>query len=365
MPSCRNLSLFSRLLAVVACGGLLTAPHSARADRSPSSESKTLHEWATFGGFGGPIGPVTNPIGPIHIIPFGATGGTLSISGSISVTGSDPLPISFPSFKSGTVDLAALLRSGSTSGKISVSVSGYNPGVYTVSTVTESSSSTVVLGTLTVTSGSFPSLSGSGTGLHIPANVIIGLIFKFLNSGQAVFGGKAAPFPAGFSPFDVATLSLSDSNSNVVATTILTPVPSGYYTALSPLTGGTATGYALIRADTPPRLIPLLGSTIGNLLTAASSAISPIIDPVPPIAFRGPQTGALVIHAHGLPASTELTYAADGTDIGTATTDSVGNLTVYAAQGYKRKLPSTLDLFSVTTVTVHDASGTVYASASF
>jgi hypothetical protein len=282
------------------------------------------------------------------------------------------LPIMFFPWNSGTVDLTALLRSGSTSGMINVSVHGYAAGDYSVSVVTESSSSTVVLGSLTVTSGSFPLGSGSNPIVYSdtaagheavaaggPAVIVLPPFG--LSDGHAKFGGKRAPFPAGFNPFDIATLSLSDSNGNVVSTTTLTPVPSGYYSALSPLVAGAsasgATGYALIKANTPPVFLPMaLTSVVTNGLIH--------VDPLPPVLFH-PSTGRLVIHAQGLPASTTLTYAADGTDLGTVTTGTTGSLSVFALQGQGHVLPSTLDLFSVKTVTVHDALGNVLVSAGF
>ncbi len=348
MSPCRIASL-SRLLVALGCGALLGGAQVSRAARPvPASENKSLHEWANFGGL------------PRGVEPLAGT----AVSNAIF----------FP-IDSGTVDLKALLRSGSTAGSINITVYGYAAGDYTVSVLTESSSSTVVLGTLSVTSGTLP--IGTGVVLDPPkltaasSNVIALPPFGF-TSGSARFGGKKAPFPNGFSPFDVATLSLSDSNSNVVATTTLTPVPDGYYSALSPLAAGAsapdATGFALIRANTPPVFLPLAriaAAANGSIWGGPVPVVPPIIiDPLPPV-FKSPKTGDLVIHAHGLPASTTLTYAADGTDLGTATTDASGNLAVFAGQGKNRKLPSTLDLFSVKTVTVHDASGNVLLSAGF
>jgi hypothetical protein len=81
--------------------------------------------------------------------------------------------------------------------------------------------------------------------------------------------------------------------------------------------------------------------------------------------FFQPATGELVIHAQGLPASDTLTYAADGTDLGTVATGTSGSLRVHATQGNGGTLPATLDLFSVRSVTVHDAGGNVFVSAGF
>jgi hypothetical protein len=420
--------LSSRFLIPLAFGAVFATTHSARAARPrPPTESKSLHEVATL-----PSGGIV--LDPPFLLPISY--GTLTLTGSAA--GMPPIdnpPIGiiriFP-FQTGTVDLVALLRGGSFSGSIAVSVTGYSPGAYTVSAVTESSSNTVVLGTLTVTSGSFPVLSGTNP-VAIPQ---FGLPIWSWSSGSAKFGAKKAPFPAGFSPFDVATISISDSNDNVVSTATLTPVPDGFYTALSPVAPGTsapgATGYALVHAATPPVFLPLTLNTgalhpmasaavlpdsgssattttinsgslsltsgatlvisgngsnpgaiaVGGTLTLSGNTIvgggatltsnpillsgsTPILVGLPPFVPFDPPTGRIVIRAQGLPASTRLTYAADGTDLGKTTTDSAGNLTVYAAQGGKGKLPSTLDLFSITTLTVHDAAGNVYLSAGF
>jgi len=427
----RNLPPISRLLIAIACGALFASAGAARADRpQPASESKSLHEFATLSGTS--PGIILDPPFPGGPIPL-RSGGTLTLTGSAPGIVIKPIVLPIFPFHSGTVDLVALLRSGTISGSIDVSVGGYTPGAYTVSAVTESSSSTVVLGTLTVTTWKFPFLSGSNP-IAIPEFLPV----WGLSSGSAKFGTRKAPFPEGFSPFDVATISLSDSNDNVVSTATLTPVPNGYYTALSPVTGGTsapgATGYALVHAATPPVFVPLtvaapgpatgltaLASAAVTLDSGASSVIAtpsgaggtltltgngaytgsttvnggtltltgnpiyvnggatltsgpppvllsgsaPII--VSPLPFEpfNPPTGRIVIRAQGLPASTTLTYAADGTDLGETTTDPAGNLRVYAVQGGKGKLPPTLDLFSVTKLTVHDASGDVYLSASF
>jgi len=355
-------SPLSRCLTAVACGALFATPCAARTGYQPTTETKSLHEWATFGALasGSSIG-----IEPLSI----KTGSSVSI---------------FLPWDSGAVDLTALLRSGTTRGAIDVSVTGYAPGAYTVSAVTESSNSTVVLGSLTVTSGSLPIVTGSGpiplsnakardkdAVAASPAFVV--LEPWGLSSGHAYFGGRRNPFPDGFNPFDVATVSVSDSNGDVISTATLTPVPNGFYNAVSPLASGTsapgATGTALIRASaSTPIVMPMAQTysvTTGSIWGGPVPVVPPIIiDPLPPIFFN-PTTGQLAIHAHGLPASARLTYAADGTDLGTATTDASGNFNAWARQGNGGSLPSTLDLFSVTTITVTDASGNVLVSAGF
>ncbi len=325
-------------LAALGCLGLLLSSPAARAQRDVTSEVKTLHEWAPLDApyLAGPV--VDTDVVPIFSIGFG------------------------------TVNLEAALRSGTTHGSIAVSVYNYNPGVYTVSAITESSSATVVLGTLAVTGS--PTVTGT---LYVPdpqppmiaPDTIVSLPIIIVSggpSGHAKFGGKKAPFPDGFNPFDVAMLIVTNSNGGTASETTLTPVQDGYYTALSPLVAGAsapgAGGFALVHANTLPQFLPLA------LKASVITPGGPIIDPLPPIIFN-PSTGRIVIHAHGLPASATVTYAADGTDLGTAVTDSKGNLSVFAAQGGHRKLPSTLDLFSVESITVLDGSGNLLVSGSF
>jgi len=211
---------FSRFLIAAAFGAAVAMPLAARADRpQPVSESKTLHEWAALSG----TGPVLDPPGPINF-----DGGVHPAA----------IPVFFP-FDGGTVDLTALLRSGTVSGSIDVAVHGYTPGDYTVSAVTESSSSTVVLGTLRVAKRTFPIFSGSGViALTDGAKTNFLPVWGF-DAGSAKFGTKKKPFPEGFSPFDVATVSVTDSTGNVISTATLTPVHSGYLTALSPMVSGT------------------------------------------------------------------------------------------------------------------------------
>jgi hypothetical protein len=143
------------------------------------------------------------------------------------------------------VDLDANLRDGDTRGSIGVTVRDYAVGGYTVSAVTVSSNSTIVLGSL---------------------NVKNGFGRRKTTTGVAHFGGAQNPFPSGFSPFDVALVSITDWNGNVVSSGTLTPVQDGYLNAISPLISSTgqATGYALIRADGPPPAASVVSAASGD-----------------------------------------------------------------------------------------------------
>jgi hypothetical protein len=84
------------------------------------------------------------------------------------------------------------------------------------------------------------------------------------------------------------------------------------------------------------------------------------------IARQGVVNGALALHATGLPPGTTYTYAVDGTDIGTVTTSARGSLRLVATEKPTGgTLPDTVNLFTVTGVTLVDGSGNVILSASF
>jgi hypothetical protein len=150
------------------------------------------------------------------------------------------------------------------------------------------------------------------------------------------FGGpRGIPFPDGIDPFDIASLAISDSNSNVLFTADLSTITNGALFARTPIVSGTS-------------------------LSAMGTA------EIHAFAKAGVVTGALVVNASGLPESTTYTYAINGTDIATVTTGSAGSLKLVATEEPSGgTLPDTVDLFTVTTVTVHDDSGNVILSASF
>ena len=453
-------------------GIALSITHQTHAaQRDPVSEVVTLREYAELSGSGIATGtPVYLTLPPFVGIVVNT--GTAALGEIVPPTGN---------YMSGIVDLDALLRSGTVSGAIDVTMHGFPAGAYTVSAITESSSSTVVLGSLTVVSGSLPVTIVTGT-----VTTSSHITLPWISTGIAKFGKGARPFPAGFNPFDVASVAITDSNDDLVGAATLTPVPDGFLTALSPVQPGRlaphAKGYALLHAatDTGFVVVPLTAST--GMKTAATSVASegaggsatlsagntggttatlgtsgagtvvltgnntytggttidggtltfnnganldtgdsgatitvnnygssggvlsvgsgsftlgstpilsgslvfigggvigggtltilspvtlsignPITDPLP----VNIPTGHLEIHAHALPPHAWVTYALDGTDIGKALTNSIGDLTVFASQSASGKIPSSLDLFTVSTLTVHNAAGKVYLTAGF
>jgi hypothetical protein len=218
--------------------------------------------------------------------------------------------------------LQAISVSGTDHGSLGVHTMGLGAGTYTVDAVTDSSTTPVTLGTFDV---KYPRTSGT---LPPPPN-------PHMQSNTQFGGPRGIPFPDGFDPFDIASLAISDSNANVLFTADLTTISNAAYYARIPIVSGTtvtATGVAEIHA----------------------------------FAKSGVINGTLTVMASGLPASTAYTYAVDGTDIATVTTGSAGSLRLMATESPSGgTLPSGVDLFTVTSVTVHDGSGNVILSASF
>jgi len=352
-----------RLTLALACGAFF-AGALANASAAGVGETKSLHVDAELsqGAFGLIPYPALDD-GPIKVTH--GPGGLVETSGTVAIQDSLQTPIFYP-YTLGSVDFVALQRNRRMSGSIAVSLMGYTPGIYTVSAITRSSMRPVVLGPVTVLSGSAPFVVEYGWD-YFPLSAI--------SSGTARFGTGGAAFPKGFDPLDVAMVTVSGSSGITTAT--LNPTsnvtflfPSGYLTELSPVTPGPlargAAGYALVRAVTPPGYATpaTAGAGAGSssvIIILSGSGTLPGSGFVPP----NPPTGRIVLHAHGLPASTEVTYAVDGTDLGTKSTDSAGNLEVYESQGAGGKLPSTLNLFSVTAMTVHDDRGNLYLSVGF
>jgi len=219
--------------------------------------------------------------------------------------------------------LQAIGINGADHGSLALHTTGLATGTYTMSAVTET-------GTAPVTLGTFDVRAPGGAGTPNPAAPPRG------GRSNTRFGGpRGIPFPDGFDPFDISSLAISDSNANVLFTADLTTVTDGVFDARAPLVSGTG-------------------------VTAKGSAAIHVC------AKGGVVDGTLRVRASGLPASTTYTYAVDGTDVGTVTTGAAGSLRLVATEKPSGgSLPASVNLFTVTEVTVHDSSGNVILSASF
>jgi hypothetical protein len=235
------------------------------------------------------------------------------------------LGIAFVPTSGTTTTAMALLNAvsvdGTDHGTLDVRTSGLPGGTYTVSAVAGSGTTPITLGTFNV-----QLIAGKTGTAHRPSGPT--------NTWFGRPGGIA--FPSGLDPFTLASLAISDSNATVLFTADLTTVSNGVYCASTPLVTGTslpdATGRAQIRAS----------------------------------AKAGVVTGILAINAKGLTPGTAYTYAINGTDIGTVTSGSSGGLRLTATENATNgTLPSTVDLFDVSSVTILDGDGNVILSVSF
>jgi hypothetical protein len=227
--------------------------------------------------------------------------------------------------------LQAVGLSGTDNGSIDIRTTGLTTGTYTVTADTSTSSTATTLGTFAVRPApSTTSTTGSFAGGPPPGW-----------PSNSLFGGRRGiQFPSGFDPFTITSLAISDSNANVLFTASVATIDDGSLVERTPIVSGSsvsATGSVFIRA----------------------------------LAIGGTNSGILIIHAKGLPDSATYTYAINGTDEGTLTTGSSGNLnfigTSNPPQGtpVTTTLPSTLDLLTVSSVTVLDSSNNVIISAGF
>jgi hypothetical protein len=280
-----------------------------------------------FGNHGGPGGPPDLSGSGVALASGsgapGCLGGTFGLPTGTSEILTEK--ITFTPTSGTTTSASALFQaigiSGTDHGSLDIRTKGLISGTYTVTAVTTSGSAAVTLGTFAVKG---PTVSGSDVTpiSHARSNTCFG-------------GRRGIAFPDGFDPFDITSLAISDSNSNILFSADLTVITDASFDARTPAVTGTsvsgATGYVQLHA----------------------------------VAKAGVVSGFLAISATGLPASTTYTHAINGTDIDTVTTGSGGGLKLFATEGASGTLPSTVDLFTVTSVTVHDSSGNVILSASF
>jgi len=271
-------------------------------------------------GLSGSCGPIVSGSGN----PPPWAGGTGGLPGGATEILTER--IAFTASSGTTTSATGLLQavgvSGTGHGSLLVRTVGLASGTYTVSAVTSTGTAPVTLGTFDVHG---PVTTGTGTApiSHARRN--------------AQFGGrKGIAFPDGFDPFDISTLAISDSNANALFTAVLVPIENGAFDARTPAVTGTS-------------------------VSGASGVVA-----IHACAKAGVVTGVLSISASGLPAGTTYTYAVNGTDIGPVTTGTGGTLKLAATEKPAGgTLPSTVDLFTVTSVTVHDSSGNLILSASF
>lgn len=220
-----------------------------------------------------------------------------------------------PSGSSISISLEAEDDSGVTNAQLQLESSGLFAGTYSVSVTLKSDGSTVVLGTFTVDNE---------------------------GEGEIEFGGdEGTPLPANFNPFDIATISVADSNSVVLFTADLTQLSAA--TAMT----RTATVQATAGASDPNAV----GTAVLNAVLSGGKA-----------------KGSLQLSGHGLPANTQVTVTINGLTANTRKTKTDGTGKVSLNIKPKNKggtVASGVTLLQVTSIRLEDKFGNVLLTAGF
>ena len=228
---------------------------------------------------------------------------------------------------------------------LSIDTSGLPPAnPYTVAVTRRSDGTQVILGRLKVRNGGREIVAPHTSSLPTPPTPRAELD----THGETVFGGPAGkPFPDGFDPSDLDTLTLTDSNGTERLT--------GSFTDATDLQ--VHTRLVNWRVDA------------GAAGPGAAGVVS----------FRLKTTGtaaqdAFLLYVGGLPASAPVTLLADGAAVGTFTTTAGGRLVVLdgavpvptSASGRAlpvNALPASVDLDALSSLSLTDVSGNVLATA--
>ncbi len=207
---------------------------------------------------------------------------------------------------------------GATQGELGLEVAGLLPGTYNVSATLKSTGATVAIGSFTTNSQGEVDM-------------------EFTNNPD---GPEDAPFPVNVNPFDIATVSVSDSNGVVLFMADLTNALKIDATLSASITGQPG--------PTDP------GATGSALLSANASHCKPL--------------GYLQITGQGLPPNTFLNILVNGL---TSTakkpkTSSTGSLSITLLPApRKRTIASGVTLLEILSVTVTDKNGNVLLAFSF
>ena len=285
-------------------------------------------------------------------------GGDISGTESLDVEVLMTPTVDAPPGSSIKASLEADDEDGVTQAKLKLESQGLPPGTYSVGVTLKSDGSTMPLGTFTVaatptpTPSATPSATPTATPTASPGHDDDGEDEDegdddSNNDGEhdsghhdCEFGdGTSLPFPAGFDPFNIATIVITDANGVVLFTADLTNI------ATMSSMNFTASVKAIAGAANP-------AVTGTAMLTSAAT--------------RGKGTGSLQLSAHGLPPKMPLTFAVNGTPVKNLTSNKRGDVNVsLKSKGKASTLPAGISVFKVTSVGLHDKTGKLIVGASF
>lgn len=201
------------------------------------------------------------------------------------------------------------------------------PATYSVVVTLQSDGSSVTLGTFDV--------APAGTSSDEPSETDEGDDEDGL---EVEFGTDGIPFPDGFDPTNIATISILDASTAAIFTgdfSDLATVLRGRYHANVALTGGT---------------------------TAASGRVNIVVQ-----LKRGVPRGLMVLNGRGLAPDTDYVLRLDGVDAATIHSTKNGALRFKNSPGghgrHGAALPDAATLFGVKSIHVHDLAGQDVLSA--
>jgi hypothetical protein len=249
---------------------------------------------------------------------------------------------------------------GAVDAKLKVEAQGLPAGTYTVGVTLKSDGSTVTLGTFTVSPTPTPAPTASPTATPsatpgaTPSNDDDGENDGDNNNDDSQgddnngnggdqgcqFGtGTSLQFPAGFNPFDIATIFVSDANGVVLFTADLTNVSATQTMNFS----------AMVQATAGP------GNPGANGTATMSAAHS-----------GRSGTGSLQLTGHGISPNIPLVLAINGNVVKSVRSNKQGNVNVLLkAKGKTSTLAPGVSLFKVTSVGLHDKNGALILGATF
>jgi hypothetical protein len=207
---------------------------------------------------------------------------------------------------------------GTTQATLKLETQGLPPGTYNVSVTLKSTGATVALGSFTVDSEGEAEI-------------------EFTTNPEG--DEEEASFPANFNPFDIATVSVSNSSGVVLFTADLTSI--------------TAVKTMDLNANLQAKSGSSVSSANGNAVLSAHAS-------------GGKASGMLALNGHGLPPSKAMTLVLNHTNAKKVTTDSSGNVSVsLMPKGTRGALARGVTLFKVTSVSLRDKFGNVFLDADF
>jgi hypothetical protein len=222
---------------------------------------------------------------------------------------------------------------GSTNATLTLDTHGLPAGTYCVSVTLKSNGTTVALGCFSLNGGDAEVVFGTQAGGDEQGNDN--------EQGDENDNGDETviPFPPGFDPFDIATISVSNSSNVILFTADL----NNLSTVMSMNLNASVQGKPGLGAP---------GAT-GNAVLSA-------------FVTNGKANGMLQLNGNGLPPNTPLTITINGGKTGKANANQTGQISIHLTpKGKTQTVARGVNLFRVNSIGLQDKFGNVLLRANF